>query len=518
MKTHVEISKRLILINSASSIVARVLNIVVLVWLYQHLLRRITPEEYALYPVLMGVMEFAPVLTAILTGGLGRYIVEAYANGDERRVTQITSTMFPLLLLAAVPVLIGGGLFTWNVAHILKVAPERVWDARVMMGLMVLSLGVRLPLAPFTVGLYVRQRFVLNNMLAVCAQLLRIALLFTLLFGVSTRVLWLVVATVSANSCQLIATFVFSRRLVPALKFRLSEVRWPVVREVTAFGVWNYVARIGKLIYEAGDVIILNKLGTALDVSSFHIGSLIQRHVLDATDVVSAPLLPALTALYAKGDKTRFRAAFLRGGKYALWLVMPIALPAAVFRNELVTLYVGDRYRAAATVIAMLTLSLLTTISTVLTGMLAHAAAQMRAYASCSIALQILNVGLTLYLVGRMHWGAVGAALSTLVVLGIGTPLLMWPLGLRLADVSFDDWYRQALRPGALPGILSLPLWIAAQYVLHPTTWTVLAASSAIGLIAYIGIVAAFFLTTPERQILGRFVSRARRQVGMSRP
>jgi len=126
MTTKIEISKRLVLINSASSVVAKVLNVCVLVWLYQYLLRRISPEEYALYPVLMGVMAFAPLLTLILTSGLGRYIVDAYAKGDEQRVTQITSTMFPLLLAATVPVLVIGGLFAWYVDRILTIAPAYV--------------------------------------------------------------------------------------------------------------------------------------------------------------------------------------------------------------------------------------------------------------------------------------------------------------------------------------------------------------------------------------------------------
>lgn len=68
MTIKIEISKRLVLINSASSVVAKVLNVCVLIWLYQHLLRRISPEEYALYPPLMGVMAFAPTLTNIPSG------------------------------------------------------------------------------------------------------------------------------------------------------------------------------------------------------------------------------------------------------------------------------------------------------------------------------------------------------------------------------------------------------------------------------------------------------------------
>ena len=193
MNSQVEISKRLVFINSVSSLVSRVLNVSVLIWMYQYLLLQISVEEYSLLPVLGSVMMFAPLLTMVLTGGLGRYIVEAYAKGDERRITQIVSTMFPLLLSTGFAFLALGWLFSWYIDRILTISPERLWDARVMMGLMMFSAAIRLPLTPFGIGLYVRQKFVLMNLIKVGQELLQIALLFVLLVGVSTRVLWVIV-------------------------------------------------------------------------------------------------------------------------------------------------------------------------------------------------------------------------------------------------------------------------------------------------------------------------------------
>ena len=99
MSTEVVISKRLVFVNSLSGVAAKVLNLGVLIWLQQYLLRRISAEEYSLYPVLISLIVFLPPATSVLTGGLTRYIVEAYAKGDERRVTQITSTMSILFII-----------------------------------------------------------------------------------------------------------------------------------------------------------------------------------------------------------------------------------------------------------------------------------------------------------------------------------------------------------------------------------------------------------------------------------
>ena len=126
MATEVIISKRLVLVNSLSAVIARVLNIGIQLWVVQYLLKRIAPEEYALYPVIVSLMAFLPLLTVVLTSGLGRFVVEAYAKGKEEQVTQIVTTMFFLLLAASLVVLVAGLLFVWNIGHILTIAPERL--------------------------------------------------------------------------------------------------------------------------------------------------------------------------------------------------------------------------------------------------------------------------------------------------------------------------------------------------------------------------------------------------------
>ncbi len=128
--SNVEISKRLVFINSASSICSRLLNISILIWLYEYLLTRISPEEFAIYPVVAAIMVFAPLFTSLLTGGVSRYIIDAYAVGDRERVTQLVSSILPLLIGAGIVFLGLGFVFAWNIDHLLTIPTERVWDAR----------------------------------------------------------------------------------------------------------------------------------------------------------------------------------------------------------------------------------------------------------------------------------------------------------------------------------------------------------------------------------------------------
>ena len=62
---HVAVSKKLVAINSASQVVARVLNITVLLWAYQYLLKRIPAEEFAILPIVSANIAMASLFFSL---------------------------------------------------------------------------------------------------------------------------------------------------------------------------------------------------------------------------------------------------------------------------------------------------------------------------------------------------------------------------------------------------------------------------------------------------------------------
>jgi len=333
MASRIEISKRLVMLNTASAVLARTINVSVVVWLHAYLLRRISPGEYQLLPLLTSIIFLLPLFTSVLTSGLGRFVMAAYAQGDDRGVTQIVSTMLPLLSAAGGLLLTGGLVLAWHVDVVLSVPPERLWDARIMMALLVFSAATKPPLTAFSVGFYAQQKFVLCNVIGVGSELLRVFVLFVLLFGVSTRVLWVVVANVAAELAASGVMLVLSRRMIPALRFRRREIRWERARELVAFGGWSSLGMLAYRLRETVVLMILNRAKMPMDAAAymdlaiFNIGSLGRRQIDTWTDVMAGPLYPVVTGMHALAEKDRVRSIYLRGGRLALWLMLLVVPP-----------------------------------------------------------------------------------------------------------------------------------------------------------------------------------------------
>jgi len=513
----VEISKRLVLINSASTVVRRVLTIGVQLWVVQYLVRGITAEEYSLIPVLSAVMVFAPLLTAVLTSGIARYVTEAYARGDEERVTQIVSTIFPLLLVTSGILLAGGGLLAWHVDKVLTVGPGRVWDARIMLGLMVFVVAFRLPLMPFGVGLYVRQKFVIQDGLDLVAQVFSVTLLLVLLFTAGKRAMWVVVANSARIIVDTLMRTVLSRRSIPALRVRWNAFRWHLAKDLTSFGAWRLVGHIGTMLQTAANPLVLNKLGTAVDVTAFHVGSMPSRQIDPMMMEVTTPLQPALVAMHVSGDRERLRYTYMRIGRMAMWATLLVAAPLAVFHRELFQLYLREKYPlyASAGIVMVLFLAGYPILHAT-NGLLriAVATVRLRRMMLITLAGQLAGVGLALYFVAACGLGAIGCAVAAFTANALTCFLGYWPLGLRLLDLPFGRFARETLLPGIVPGLAGVYTCLCLRSLVRPTSWVALGGCAAAGCAAYLLVLFGLCLRPSDRNDLRRVLARVLRRGG----
>jgi len=491
MGSRVEISKRIVAINSAGTIVRAALSISVLFWMHQHLVRRIDPEEYILLPVLMAVMAFTPLLSTVLIGGLARFATEAHAKGDERRVTEITSSITPLLLMVSAGLIGLGLLFCWKIDAVLKIAPEQIATGQQMFMLLIVTAASRVAAAPYLMGYAIRQKFVARDLVGFGAEMVRLALLVYLLTQHGATVLWVPVAAFIANILELSVLFVGSRRLMPSLRFDRSAIRREVVKPIISFGGWTVLGKISRLIREMADPLILNRFATSADVVAFNLGSQIDRQFRRTLFSVTAVAQPAATAMAATDQLERLRNTWFRFSRYTLIVMMAVAIPLIVFRNEFFELWLREQYepnRDATMVMALLLARFLAIFPNAAIGLITTARAQVRLSSLQSAGLEFANLGVTLVLVGSLQMGAVGSAIATFAVAAVGHPLLVWRLGLKVAEARFWTWVRASIVPGLLPAVVGTPMWLALQHIVQPATWWSLLACGVGGWAVYAGV------------------------------
>ena len=470
----VPISKRLVVINSLSNVATRVLTVGVFAWVIRHLIQRVSQEDLALLVVVWAITVILPILQSVLTAGLARYVTEAYAGNNLDRVTQITTSVFPFLLLCGSIVAVVAGLAIWKIGPLLAIPEHQIDAMRFMLVLVVGRLVVGFWMAPFNTGFFVKQRFVLQNLLLIGGSLLRIALMIGLIFGIGPKVEWVILAQVVSQLTVLFVSTAISMRLVPELRLRRGYFDFRTTKELANFGGWYSVAQLAGTIRRSADPLILHLLATPVAVNSFFYGEFVDMQVRQLHRVGGQALLPALTAMHARGEKFRLAAAFLRQGRLSLWIMLLIATPIFLFRTELFRWYLGDQFQYhhdAPTVLALLIGCYPFAYPISMLGPAAHAMGEIGQLAWRAIVIQLVNVALTLLLVGHFGLGAVGSALATFCVAATFTPTVYYPLAVRLLDLKWSELFSVTIVPGLVPALIAATLGIVLRESLAPESF-----------------------------------------------
>jgi O-antigen/teichoic acid export membrane protein len=456
MTKSAQVNKALIIINSFSFIFTQVLNISVIVWLQRYLLKRISVDEYSIYPIIVSVMMIISLVRTLFNAGVFRYGMAAYAKGDEESLHEVLASSFYLIICVASIIWLLGMVFSWNINHVLKISDGLIWDARIMMALLLTNFAFDMASAPLFMGLNLKQKYYVINTVNSSVEILRLALLFLLLFLVSTRVLWIVVATVISHIIGTLVKVYLSKREIPSLKIRRKNFRWSTAKEMMGFGGWNFLLMLALSIRNSSDVVILNRLATPFDVTCFHLGRLFHKYSVMTWETARLSLFPVLTAMHSLEMETGLRNAYMRGGRYALWMTLFLATPVIAFREELLVIYVGQEFLLAATVALLLLLTIPLEYGNAMLRLIARASASMKALAIFTVIAQLVNITVTIYFVGSLKMGAAGSAFSTFFTFLILEPILVWPIGLTMVKMKLATFAKETLIPGLVPFSVSL--------------------------------------------------------------
>jgi O-antigen/teichoic acid export membrane protein len=488
----IEISKRLIAINTTSSAISLIVNVSILLWLQQYLLRHIPPEEYSLIPIIISIMAFAPLLSNVLTGGMARYMTVAYARGDEEEVTRICSSMFPLLLIAGLILFLSGLMLALNIDSVLVIDPEYRFDAQIMLILMVFSTSLRLPITAFNSGFMVRQKLVWSDLIDIGCQFLRVGLLLFLLFEVSTRALWVTLALVISELVGMSITTPISMKLVPAQRFKFNMFQAALAKEISKFGGWWLIGSLSDVLKRAMDPLILNRFATAVDVTMYYVADMGPRLLTQVLTPITRPFYPILGAMYATKDFIKLRNTYTRTARYHTWVVMMIAVPAIIFSTQLMHLYLHGKYDKAGGVMAILLVVSVLGAMNALGSAVALAAGNMKGLSLRVIVVQLVNLILTVLFVIYLHKGAYGSAYATLAAFVLVEITLKWPFCWKIAHTRFEDWFKEVFQPTIYTAIPSIILCLLFLKFNPPETWFMLILYSAMSAILYILVVMIF--------------------------
>jgi len=314
-------------------------NIVIGVLLAPIIIRRLGVAQYGLWVLLFSMLDYLRMLDfgfrAAVVNGCARFRAREDWPGVHRTLsTALVYFVVTGVACCAVPI-----VFRDAAVALFNVPPELQADARTLIVIIAVSVGMRLILSPLTATLEAFQRFDLVNRAYISALVFRsVGSLAVLFAGYGLiEMAWIILI---AQTGENVWNYLSVRRVVPGFRVAPALVRWDTMVALFRYGRHSAVMVIANMFSLQAPATVIGLLRGPADVGFF---ALPQRLLLYSAEAL-AKVSDVTSSVTAELDETRSRQRVWRlavlTNRTCLALFLPVALFLWVYGTPLLRLWV----------------------------------------------------------------------------------------------------------------------------------------------------------------------------------
>ncbi len=496
-----------LILNAVSNYAQTLLSTVVFFFFTPYMIRMVGSEHFALWSLVFSVLGFFGLMDFGFATSVVKYVAEARGSGDLDRRNRILSTIAVVYALVSLVATLAIILLSLWFDGLFRIPAREHGTAMALLwilGVRTVTLG--LPLAMFRGILFGEQRISLINGLQAVAVLAYALLGWWVLahgYGV-VGLAWVNLLCLFVDH----GWFVWSAfRLTPQLRItpRLADRR--LLKEITGFSASQLIINVAGLILLRTDPIIVQLTLGLQSVALYAIALRLSETMFLLSKQMVNVLSPYVAELKGQGDEARIREVLLRASRFALAIPLLLAVVIWCLGDLLLTAWVGPAFRAAASVLAVLsaamTLAMLQEVASIVLSMTGRHRITAKAAALGAVVNVISSVALALWL------GLIGVALGTLVTavcVNVGVTIR---LACRCYAVRLRDYLRLVVLPPVTPALCQAAVTLMIRRYLHPSSMGEVLLAAIPGVLTYAAAFYRWGLRADERERIG---ARLRRQ------
>jgi O-antigen/teichoic acid export membrane protein len=424
--------------------------------------RSLGHDVYGTWALLGSTLGYLGLLDLGVRGAVTRFVSRLHASGDHGEATRFASAAMVVFLASALLAVLLGGLIAL-ILPVFEIPAELLPDARVTVMVISFTIGLTLVTGVYGGIVIAMQRFDLSNAAAITVEAARLVAV-VLVLRAGHGLLALAVIQLGAAVLNLGINVALSRRTYPELRPKLSGWERAHLREMIRFSLTTTVMNWSTIIVLQLDAIVIGAFLPVAMVTYFVVASGLTDYARKTIGAISRPITPLVSALEGSGQMDDARNVPLVSARVASLALFPIAATFLTRGPTFLELWMGPEFTGpSGEVLFVLSIALWLdgarqVFASSLIGLGRHAALT-RPYALEAV----LNVGLSVYLVGRL--GIYGVALGTtlprvLVSAAILPRIFSRVLEVPIGRLWMDAWIR--------PTFAILP-FLAASWAMDKT-------------------------------------------------
>lgn len=497
--------------NAASNAGGFVVQMTVTFFLFPFTISRIGDSAYGILVLATTLVGYSGVLSFGLRPTLIKKSAEHLARGDRPALQRVTGQIVALYGGVAFLVLLLTGVGAWLLPSVLNVGAERVPLFRTVLLLVGLQATITLPGSVWTGLVEGLEDYHVAALLRIAGEGIRVVSTVVLLLA-GYGLVSLVLAYLGISVLQFVGGWLWVRHRLPWLRLAPAGGTRKDFGELFRFSGAMFLLGFSGSSEEVSDKLVLGTFASPAAVTFYEVGVRLSTYSRQVIVQMITVLLPAASALAAREDRELLRRVMTTGSRAVIFLHGMFFVGLLTFGRDFIQLWMGPGYERSYIVLVLLMIATFAHAHVNVPWAMCRGTGDLNVTTRLAVARMVLNVALSIVLVGR--WGIVGVAAATAVAYGLQTAVLVVyfsrlfavPFATLLGTVYLRTWVPLGVAAGAA---------LAVRSTVFQQTWLhLVAAAAATGAVG----AAVFWLIAlsgaEKRRLTGAFQARlARAQV-----
>jgi O-antigen/teichoic acid export membrane protein len=451
-------------------------NAIVTMLLTPYVLRHLGETRYGIWVLTFSVIGYYGLLDLGFRGGVNQYITRYLSLGEYDRVNECASSAFYALSGLGALICLLSITAAFFVPSFRTVPPELHDETFWCILLVGCAGGVQCAFFPFSAVFTATQRYDLANAIGITTRLIT-AIGIMLALNAGYGLLALSVVTCGATIFDYTVRYFIARRLVPRLVISRKLINMKRIREISSFGLWNFLISVSAYLAMHADSLIIGSILTLAAVAHFALATGLVRQLADLLGPIGQVFYPVAVDLHANGKKQEMIDMYVYGSRLQLTIVFCVVIISVAWAEDFYRIWLGPEfaqsgvYPSIATIFRVLSIGVVALYIPGIGAQLLLGSGRIKALASGVITESLLNLCLSVVFI--RYYGLLGVAFgivsASIIVRGFLIPYLLN----KYLDITLRHTIQAAIRPLGV-ALLTIIAVIGIRSVSTANNWSVL--------------------------------------------
>lgn len=330
-------------------------------------------EDYGINNVVGGVVAMFSLISASISGSIGRFLTYELGRGDMNQLKKVFSTSVTIqIILALIIIVVAEIVGIWFLNNKLAISPDRMVAAHWVFHCSLITFAIGLISLPYNASIVSHERMNVFAYMSILETVLKLAIVYMLYISPFDKLKTFAVLGLAVTILMRILYGWYCKRNFEECTYHFTFDK-KLFKSMFGFAGWNFFGSGSYILMTSGVNILINLYFGVIANTARGIAESVNGIISQFVSNFTTALNPSIIKSYAQNDFPKLYSLITNGAKYSYLMMLCIAVPFFLEAEPILKLWLNIVPKYTVTFVHLtLTMFLIHNISnTLITAMLA---------------------------------------------------------------------------------------------------------------------------------------------------